>query len=931
MLFGASVNGEDELVPHSVGNKPSLAETVTGPRRTMKLNARKKAFKRILAMKKGTNSSLPTHRAHHLLDRDVGNTSVPNGTWSVGDWGPCQVNCGTGSQYRSVECVDGAGIILVDGSHCDASSQPINKQTCTGSCLQCSANNMFLRSYGVGDVSDTPSHTPSDLEKTLCQVTSKFTCCSQETETRLLTGHTHLSRGLKAQTQHRDLTKQLVQDAYQNVSAALENRMGDTEEGIEKLNEAISAEPDVKSGDVVRLDTLRQSLLTALEQRSEMLSTAISDLSSLESAVLDQLDLLDSAADDDLDPPSSGEDEKSGDDGLFGSLMGLFSSESGAIGVSTISRFDDSLLHSVISAAPSSSLIHFDAPTKREGKKGSSMRSSFVQETKNPVALNFSDPKLRVFSKTCTEAVSHHFISLACSACNPSFPIQSRENNNVTLPPLTSVSTGSCTELFNACSDSLVAAHQRLSQGMTSLVNSQVNLVSQVSVIQPILQRVWAEISFDWLPGFSAVQMAQPDLTKMTCLNEILKFVPNEVSNNTALCTEYFTFASPKAFVKRIADLIDRGVVAMAVFSACDRCIGKTANFLADVLGPNSRSSLGISLPSKAKAMVAACSAPPAAVPTTSTWEVYKKLNAYERVSPVVRYSSAGSKSPQLSEFQNFSKAQVAAASMTPPSEWNLRTLALDSTNTTFRKIPFLNDTLKYVSADASLQLNVMNRNCTSHSECWDHNAPTGMRPWWFCAHPNACVSQPGGCSEAGLNLLSTGPKCVRGPCSSDLSAVDKQCPVNAVCPAESGSVQETPTPYFGQQYFSKFDLKMRSSDVGSVGAGVCDCAFSSTGAVSDACAHARCLAYASLMESTATCNVGLVSQCQEIVSNNAQCLNDVTLSCTDQEIILSYPPQIAGQCGTNPTALSDQTNSVGPEHHQSVFLVVAVLVLTAF
>jgi hypothetical protein len=470
---------------------------------------------------------------------------------------------------------------------------------------------------------------------------------------------------------------------------------------------------------------------------------------------------------------------------------------------------------------------------------------------------------------------------------------------------------------------------------MTSLVNSQVNLVTQVSVIQPILQRVWAEISFDWLPGFSAVQMAQPDLTKMTCLKDILKFVPNDISNNTALCTEYFTFASPKAFVKRIADLIDRGVVAMAIFSACDRCIGKTASFLADVLGPNSRSSLGISLPSKARAMVAACSAPPAAVSTSSSpTEVYKKLNAYERVSPVVRYSSTGpkNKSPQLFEFQNFSKTQVAAASAAPPSEWNLRTLALDSANTTFRKIPFLNDTLKYVSSDASLQLNVMNRNCTSHSECWDHNAPTGMRPWWFCAHPNACASQPGACSQAGLNLLSTGPKCVRGPCSSDLSAVDKQCPVNAVCPAESGSVQETPTPYFGQQYFSKFDLKIRSSDVGSVGAGVCDCAFSSTGSVSDPCAYARCLAYASLIESTATCNVGLVSQCQAIVSNKAECLNDVTLSCTDQEIILSYPPQIAGQCGTNPTALSDQTNGVGTAHEQEyVLLVVAVLVLTAF
>ena len=937
-----SITGDRER-QETVSNDGSLVETVTGPRRNAKLNARKKAFKKVLGVRKMHTVPHEYHRqqrglkgrAQHMVSRDdgdVSNSTTTIGSWSVGEWGACQVNCGTGSQYRSVDCEDGSGI-AIDASNCDPVAQPANRQTCTGDCLQCTANTMFLKGLGATDLLETPSHKPSDISKSLCGVTSDFTCCSGATETQLLIGHYQLSRGLKAQTQHRDVNKDLVQQAYQNISVVLGDRISDTDNAIESINEAIGNEPDSKTGDILKLDTLRQSLLSALEQRSDMLSGAVSDIASLESAVMDQLDLMDSAETDD-DSNTSIDDSVGGSSSTsssFGSLNGLFTQSSG-IGSALAGQFDDTLVSSVASLSPSSSFIHFDPTTSKASSasvpKRERVTSTFLEESSSVTRapLNFSDPTLRVFSKACTEAVSDHFMKVACSACNPSFPITTR----VSLPPVSTVSTGECSILYNACSDSLVAAHQRLSEGMQSLVNSQSNLQTQVSLIQPILQRVWSEISFDWLPGFSAVQLAQPDLTKMSCVSDILKFVPNQVSNASALCTQYFTFASPKAFTKRVGDLIDRGLLAMATFAACDKCLHKTINFLTELLSSSSKSSLSVTLPTKAKAMIASCSSssssPSAASTNGSTSTVYGKLSAHERVSPVVTYASSSSQVSMLSSYQNFSKTQVDAASQAPPSEWTMRTLALDRSNTKFRPLPVLNNTLTYVSADSALQLSIMNRNCTSHAQCWDQSAPTGMRPWWFCAHPNACTSQPGSCSEEAINLLLTGPKCARGPCSSDLSAVDKQCPVNAICPAETGSVLESPTPYFGQQYFSKFDLKMRSSDPANPGSGVCDCALSSSGAVIDQCQYARCLAYASLIENTMTCNAGLVDQCKSILSSSSECASDATLSCTDQDIILSYPPAVAGQCGTSSTALADQTSGSSTLVSVSVLAVVAIL-----
>lgn len=50
-------------------------------------------------------------------------------TWAYGNWGPCSVTCGYGTQYRSVYCRNNAGQTVAD-SFCPAASRPAGSQSC---------------------------------------------------------------------------------------------------------------------------------------------------------------------------------------------------------------------------------------------------------------------------------------------------------------------------------------------------------------------------------------------------------------------------------------------------------------------------------------------------------------------------------------------------------------------------------------------------------------------------------------------------------------------------------------------------------------------------------------------------------------------------------------------------------------------------------
>jgi hypothetical protein len=145
------------------------------------------------------------------------------------------------------------------------------------------------------------------------------------------------------------------------------------------------------------------------------------------------------------------------------------------------------------------------------------------------------------------------------------------------------------------------------------------------------------------------------------------------------------------------------------------------------------------------------------------------------------------------------------------------------------------------------------------------------------------------------------------------------------------GSLADRPEPFFGPDYFAKFDTKTRADDPLAVSAalrGVCDCAFDANGVVFNKCEYARCLAYASLLETGMSCNAGLVGQCSAIKAQNKDCFEDATLSCADKDTILSYPPDLPGECRANPTALEAETSGVSGK---SVFAFLGLVAVTAF
>jgi hypothetical protein len=166
----------------------------------------------------------------------------------------------------------------------------------------------------------------------------------------------------------------------------------------------------------------------------------------------------------------------------------------------------------------------------------------------------------------------------------------------------------------------------------------------------------------------------------------------------------------------------------------------------------------------------------------------------------------------------------------------------------------------------------------------------------------------------------------------NDLSSIDKICPDNAVCPMNGGATTIlNPSPFFGEQYFARFDLRDRVEDPLAVSGikGVCDCAFGENGVIVDQCAYARCLAYASLIENKMTCNTNLVKQCLDIKATD-KCSADPTLDCTNKDIILLYPPNIPGECPTTNQVVQNSESNDASISHGSLILMTVLVILSS-
>ena len=823
-------------------------------------------------------------------------------TWTSTEWGKCQTNCGPGYQYRILSCVDPNGSVI-DDSQCDADSKPADRQPCEGDCLSCEITGKFFSRIGVAGVPLSPVeiNTP---DNSMCAVVQSenvdSTCCTANVESNIQVMYAQLQFGMKAQALHRDRSIERIQDLYANITNHLNDRMSETDDAVSTLQDLMDQSSiDIKSPEnAQKLQGLRQLLLEAMNMRSVALDQALSDFGSAQDSFIQQLDLMNSS-EEDMNPSDSTD----------------------SVASSLFAEFDPS------SSFLSRSQIHFDTKNPSPAAAAHAKAESSFSQTKDDssdTATSFNatsiltalkDPNVRVVSKSCEIAISNYFQDLACGACNPSFPINNQQPPRT---PVVSIPVSNCDNLYSQCADSLGAAHQNMFAGAQALGNSQAELMTVATQLDTVLNAVWSEMRFDWIPGFAPSLMASPSLASMGCMQNLDVFQPMALNTSADFCHNYFSFASPRAFIKRLSVQLDRGVLAAHKFAKCDKCVHETAMFLSEILGSTNRASLRITLPTKTKAMLLACgrsSNPIKTAITKSPIELpveFAKMNTFERMSPRVLFSNDITPLKSLNQYAVANRGVFSALGATPAYEWKMRSL-INSTSNKPTTTNGSENSFHRQTPDDMIRFNVMNMNCTKHSDCFNQGSRSGLRPWWFCAHPNACIEQPGACDADGALLLSTGPKCVSGPCTDDLSAIDKVCPDNAVCPTDGGATTDAnPSPYFGLEYFARFDLKTRGIDPVDVSAtkGVCDCALGDNGEIVDPCEYARCLAYASLMETHTTCSTNLVKQCLAIKETD-QCKNDVTLDCTNKDLILVYPPENPGECPVNQMALQSESNGI--------------------
>ena len=834
---------------------------------------------------------------------NVGSVASDTGSsWTSTDWGQCQTNCGPGYQYRILSCVDLNGHVI-DETRCDASIRPADRRPCEGDCISCEITGKFFSRIGVAGVPLAPAEIKVP-DNSMCAVQGegvKGTCCTEQVESEIQVMYAQLQFGMKAQAIHRDKSIERISEVYDNVTIHLNDRISEIDDALSTMQELLEISPvdDTKSTEEAqKLHSLRESLVEALQLRANALDQALSDLSAAQDSFMQQLDLM-----------NSSEDDLNGGDSTVAEINPS---------TSLFAEYDPSS-----SSFLSRSQIHFDSKppstsTHRRPsflEEESSSSSSYVNTVLNSTALlaALKDPNVRIVSKACETAISQHFQDLSCGACNPTFPVTNQQPPRT---PVVSIPVSSCDTLYSQCADSLAAAHQQMYSGAEALFNSQKLLMTVSAHLQGVLDGVWQEMKLDWLPGFAPALMAKPNLLSMGCMQNLDVFQPMALQTSEDFCHNYFSFASPRAFLKRVSVQLDRGVMTAHKFSKCDRCVHETAMFLTEILGTTNRASLRITLPSRTKALLLSCGQ--AFNPINTAMKTsdgllppeFAKMNSFERTSPRVLFSNDIVPLKSLNQYAVANRGTFSALGSKPAYEWKFRSLVNSTSNKTLERTASDNS-LHRASPDDMLRLNIMNMNCMKHSDCYEQGSPSGGRPWWFCAHPNVCKSQPGACDADGASLLATGPKCVRGPCTDDKSAIDENCPDNAVCPANGGATTgSNPSPYFGLEYFARFDLKTRGVDPIDISAtrGVCDCALGDNGEIVNPCEYARCLAYASIIETHSTCSTNLVKQCMDIKATD-QCANDATLDCSVQDLILIYPPENPGECPVNQMALQSEAN----------------------
>jgi Thrombospondin type 1 domain len=481
-----------------------------------------------------------------------------------------------------------------------------------------------------------------------------------------------------------------------------------------------------------------------------------------------------------------------------------------------------------------------------------STAESFIEA----VPVSYIVPPL--LPEECVASLASIGTTSYCQACHPNFYKTYLASDNATAL----IPSYQCDAVVSACEDSLIQSYNSLNQGMVEVQNLQTTVAGFAATLQPLLATAWRQLKFSWLPGLAGGSGTGkiPDLSKLSCVNDSIAYAYPQL-NNSQFCSAFLSDVRPGGINNQIDNLMMSGLSSLKSISTCDACIHSVILFLTSAFTQNT-TNIEVSLPGYAQAVINNC-----------------QNTVNMPVSVAANYSSAMyvDKDTDLQVLATVSWANLTASLSNPPLVW----------------VPAMPDP----KASSNLSLAILNEPCTSHEDCSDQGSVAGSSPWWFCAAKTACDKYS--CSASGAALLASGPMCARGPCMDGASqSFDGTCPDIAVCPT-----LEEGTGKFGPTYFSRFAPVMGAIDVN-----VCACAFNTDGTVRDQCAHAKCAAYASLVEKRSTCQAALLQTCAAEVT---QCGETTRFSCTDTLALKQAPPPTADQC-TLPSGGHLSTEKVG-------------------
>ena len=490
----------------------------------------------------------------------------------------------------------------------------------------------------------------------------------------------------------------------------------------------------------------------------------------------------------------------------------------------------------------------------------------------------------------CANATISLFSSLSCAACSPSFMTDNFPSNSNRFSSL-NVSSTLCESVYKQCAPTMKSSRKYLEQALRVMRRIHSQLARAAARLQPALAAVWEAVSFDWLPASTKpASQYVPDITSLECIKSASAFEIDSAISVGDFCANYFDTWNYQLTINKLLKDLKVGVQAMDSLQRCDKCVHIVLTKISEIISLGKGNvDVTLSLDPAALANSGCFGLSTSSSSSSSSSTSTKNLFAVAEGDIWV----GSEKSVILEKSNKAISLMIKDEKNIPPSAPFVQILRYTPDGLDPSTIATVNWTLIRNAShapppslwtersSAEVAIIVTDINCTSHVSC---NPDGGDSPYWFCGTSRVC-NNPISCDDNEKLLLSTHPKCVKGLCVDDSTAVDGKCPDIAICPA-------TKSGQFDHMYFGKYrsiapieppsGSLVAAKGANTAGAltqatnyakGVCDCAFAKKTAgqnagdsvlvVGDVCMYAQCLAYALANEKLDSCASDLLTNCK--------------------------------------------------------------------